>query len=261
MYLIFPLTERYDWSTIYACQLNIVNISPEKKVQDFINFLPILAYDGSHTAEINAKAVLDMAMSGTTATLLAKRWNSPILVNVDTITLQRLLDNSKAMEALSKIEEFRNLRQDISIIISKSDKIKELKKKRNKDGLNNNQRKKLTKEEREYKKRQIEIQKKLRRIATRIPIFMYLTDEREETLQDVIKQLETSLFKKVTGLTIPDFELLESLGVFNGAEMNSAVFKFRRYEDSSIGYVGNNQKTQKRIGLYNTVISSSDFVE
>ncbi len=244
----------------YACALNIENISPERKVHDFINFLPILAYDGNSTAEVDAKAVLDMAMSGTTATLLAKRWNSPKLVNVDNFTLEKLLGNERAMDALENIEDFRNIKDDVSIIIAKAEAIKDLKIKRNERDLTTPERKKLTKEEREYNSKRKEIQDKLRKLATRIPVFMYLTDEREETLQDVIKQLETGLFKKVTGLTIPDFELLESIGVFNGNEMNSAIYKFRRYEDSSIGYAGNNKKTHQRIGLYNTVINVNDVV-
>ena len=57
-----------------------------------------------------------------------------------------------------------------------------------------------------------QIQEKLIKFATRIPIFMYLTDYREKSLKDVITQLEPGLFKKVTGLEVKDFELLVSLG-------------------------------------------------
>lgn len=244
----------------YACQLTVENISPERKVQDFINFLPILAYDGNSTAQVDAKAVLDMAMSGTTATLLANRWNSPQLVNVDNTTLSKLLANERAMEALENIEDFRSIKDDVSVIIANSELIKDLKAKKNEENLNKSEKKKLSEAEKEYKHKRKEIQDKLRKLATRIPVFMYLTDEREETLQDVIKQLETGLFKKVTGLTIPDFELLESIGVFNGNEMNSAVYKFRRYEDSSLAYLNNNEKTEK-IGLYNTTIDRNDKME
>ena len=50
---------------------------PEKKVAEFINFLPVLAYDGSTMKQIDAQDILDIAMAGTSATLLAKRWESP----------------------------------------------------------------------------------------------------------------------------------------------------------------------------------------
>ena len=82
------------------------------------------------------------------------------------------------------------------------------------------------------------IREKLIKFATRIPIFMYLTDYREQTLIDVIKNLEPSLFTKVTGLTIKDFELLLNLNLFNKSLMDEAVYKFKVYEDSSLNYSG-----------------------
>jgi len=88
---------------------------------------------------------------------------------------------------------------------------------------------------------------------------MYLTDFRERSLVDVITQLEPGLFKKVTGLTLKDFELLVSLGVFNSALMNDAVYKFKRYEDASLEYIGINKHQGEGIGLYDTVMSRRDY--
>jgi hypothetical protein len=84
----------------YSCRLAINENNPEKKVEEFIKFLPVLAYDGSSMKRIDAAGILDLAMSGTTATLLARRWESALLVNVDNSTLQRLMDNKEAMNAL-----------------------------------------------------------------------------------------------------------------------------------------------------------------
>jgi hypothetical protein len=66
------------------------------------------------------------------------------------------------------------------------------------------------------------------------------------------------LFKKVTGLTVKDFELLVSLGVFNSALMNDAIYKFKRYEDASLRYTGINKHEGEDIGLYDTVITRTD---
>ncbi len=74
----------------------------------------------------------------------------------------------------------------------------------------------------------------------------------------MITQLEPGLFKKVTGLVVKDFELLVSLGVFNSALMNDAVYKFKRYEDSSLSYTGINKHEGEDIGLYDTVITRRD---
>ena len=236
----------------YSCQLNVKESNPEKKVEEFIKFLPILAFDGSSMKEIDAAGVLDMAMSGTTATLLARRWESAVLVNVDNATLQRLMNNPEAMKALMNIEGFRNLNSDIETIINKSEHVKNTKKEKG-DNLTPKEKKELTDEEKEYKSKRKEIQEKLIKFATRIPVFMYLTDFREYSLKDVIMQLEPELFRKVTGLTLDDFSLLVSLGVFNSDLMNDAVYKFKRYEDSSLNYTGIDKHTSKVIGGWDTV--------
>jgi hypothetical protein len=242
----------------YSCRLNVNETNPEKKVEEFISFLPVLAYDGSSMKQIDAAGVLDMAMSGTTATLLARRWESALLVNVDNDTLRRLMDNEKAMDALMRIEGFRNLNQDIETIINKSDAVKKARKEANDKKLSAKEKKELTEAEKEYKDRRKQIQEKLIKFATRVPIFLYLTDYRERSLKDVITQLEPGLFKKVTGLTVKDFELLVSLGVFNSALMNDAVYKFKRYEDPSLSYTGINKHEGEDIGLYDTALTRKD---
>lgn len=245
----------------YSCRLNLNESNPEAKVAEFINFLPVLAYDGSSMKQVDAAGILDMAMSGTTATLLARRWESALLVNVDNQTLARLMANEEAMKALMNIEGFRNLNQDIETIINKSDAVKKAKKEANDKVLTPKEKKSLSDEEKEFKSLRKQIQEKLIKFATRVPVFMYLTDYRERSLRDVITQLEPGLFKKVTGLTVKDFELLVSLGVFNSALMNDAVYKFKRYEDASLEYTGINKHQGENVGLYDTVLSRKDYEE
>ena len=88
---------------------------------------------------------------------------------------------------------------------------------------------------------------------------MYLTDFRENTLQDVITRLEPDLFLTVTGLTVQDFHLLVKLKVFNTEQMNQAVFAFRRYEDASLSYTGiESHEGLVRYGLFSTVVEVSE---
>lgn len=243
----------------YSCRLNVNESNPEKKVEEFIHFLLVLAFDGSSMKPVDAAGILDIAMSGTTATLLARRWESALLLNVDNNTLQRLMNNKAAMEALMSIEGFRNLNQEIETIINKSEAAKKAKKEANDRELTKNEKKELSAEEKEYKNVRKQIQEKLIKFATRIPVFMYLTDYRERSLKDVITQLEPGLFKKVTGLSVKDFELLVSLGVFNSALMNDAVYKFKRYEDASLEYVGISKHEDQAVGLFDTVLSAEDY--
>jgi hypothetical protein len=243
----------------YSCRLDISETNPEKKVAEFIGFLPVLAYDGSSMKQVDAAGVLDMAMSGTTATLLARRWESALLVNVDNATLQRIMASKAAMDALTSIEGFRNLNQEIETIINKSEAVNRTRREKNDQALTDAEKKHLTAEEKDYKSKRKQIQEKLMKFATRIPVFMYLTDYRERCLRDVIAQLEPGLFKKVTGLSVRDFELLVSLGVFNSALMNDAVYKFKRYEDASLEYTGINKHRGEKVGLYDTVLKPQEF--
>ena len=242
----------------YSCRLNVEESNPEKKVAEFIHFLPVLAYDGSTMKQINAQDVLDITMAGTSATLLAKRWESALLVNVDNATLARLLNNQDALDALMRIEGFRSLNQDIETIINKSEHVKKAKKE-GEEKLTPKEKKELSEEEKEYKSKRKEIQEKLIKFATRVPVFMYLTDYRERSLKDVITQLEPGLFKKVTGLNVKDFELLCSLGVFNAPLMNDAIFKFKRYEDSSLSYTGIDKHNSDEIGGWDTTIRKEEY--
>lgn len=240
----------------YGIGLSPEETNPEHAVQELVQFLPVLAYDGSNMTQVDAGGILDIAMSGTSATLLARKWESAILVNVDNDTLRRIMGSEDAMKAIMNIEGFRALGSAIfETVVNKSEQVTATKKEHG-DQLSKKEKKELSDEEKEYKSKRKQIQEKLVKFATRIPAFMYLTDFRENTLQDVITKLEPDLFKTVTGLTVGDFNLLVSLGVFNATQMNQAVFAFRRYEDSSLSYTGiESHKGLRHYGLYDTVVA------
>lgn len=229
---------------------------PERAVADLISFLPVLAYQNSRMIQIDAGQILDIALAGVSATLLAKKWDSPVLVNVDNDTLKRIMNNAEAMAAIMKIEGFRKLGTSIfETVVNKSEDLKKTKRQLG-DRVSDKKRRELSEAEKEYKSKRKQIQEKLIKFATRIPAFMYLTDFRENTIKDVITLLEPELFQTVTGLTVSDFELLMSLGVFNSAQMNQAVFAFRRYEDASLSYTGiDSHPRQRRLGLFDTVVA------
>lgn len=241
----------------YGIGLSPNEPNPENAVKDLVSFLPVLAYDGANMTQIDAGGILDIAMAGTSATLLARKWESALLVNVDNDTLRRVLNNPEALEAVERIEGWRALGDNvIETIINKSEKIKALKNKAKEGKLTEKEKKQLTEEEKEFKSKRKLVQEKLIKFATRIPAFMYLTDFRENTLQDVITKIEPDLFKVVTGLTVKDFHLLVRLKVFNTEQMNQAVFAFRRYEDASLRYTGiESHKGLTHYGLYDTVVA------
>jgi hypothetical protein len=245
----------------YAVGLSPEETNRERAVEELVKFLPVLAYDGSTMTQIDAGGVLDIAMSGTSATLLARKWQAAVLVNVDNDTLKKIMANTAAMDAVMNIEGFRALGSEIfATVVNKSEAVKEAKREKGEDA-SREEKMELSQEEKDYKSKRKQIQEKLIKFATRIPPFMYLTDFRENTLQDVITKLEPDLFKAVTGLTVDDFNLLVSLGVFNSTYMNQAIFAFRRYEDASLSYTGiDSHPGLRHYGLYDTVVAVDDAI-
>jgi hypothetical protein len=241
----------------YGIGLSPNESNPENAVKDLVSFLPVLAFDGANMTQVDVGGILDIATAGTSATLLARKWESALLVNVDNATLRRIMNTPEAMAAVERIEGWRSLGNNvIETIINRSERVKELKEEAKDRDLSAKQRKQLTEAEKEYKDKRKLVQEKLIKFATRIPAFMYLTDFRENTLQDVITKLEPDLFRAVTGLSVQDFHLLVQLKVFNTEQMNQAVFAFRRYENASLRYTGiDSHEGLTHYGLHDTVVA------
>lgn len=242
----------------YSCRLKVDDTSPEQKVSEFINFLPVLAFDGSSMNKIDAQDILDITYEGTSATLLAKRWQTALLVHVDNDTLKKLQSNQDALDALMNIEGFRSLNSEIQTIINRSEKVKKLKKEKG-DNLTKQEKKELTEDEKKAKSLRKQVQENLLKLAARIPAFMYLTDYREQTIKDVITQIEPELFKKVTGLSVKDFDILCSIGLFDPEKMNQGIFGFRKYENSSLNYTGIDKHEGESIGGWDTVLRREEY--
>ena len=254
----FALERALQQISDYSCRLKVDDTSPEQKVSEFIQFLPILAFDGSSMNRIDAQDILDITYAGTSATLLAKRWQTALLVHVDNDTLKRLQDNPDALEALMHIEGFRALNTDINTIINRSEKVKKLKKEKG-DDLTKKEKKELDEEEKAAKSLRKQVQENLLKLAARIPAFMYLTDYREQTIKDVITQIEPELFKKVTGLSVKDFDVLCSIGLFDSEKMNQGIFGFRKYENSSLSYTGIDKHEGEAVGGWDTVLRREEY--
>lgn len=254
----FALERALHQISDYSCRLKVDDVSPEQKVAEFISFLPVLAFDGSSMNRIDAQDILDITYAGTSATLLAKRWQTALLVHVDNDTLKKFQNNQDALDALMRIEGFRSLNAEIQTIINRSEKVKKLKKEKG-DDLTSAEKKELTEDEKKAKSLRKQVQENLLKLAARIPAFMYLTDYREQTIKDVITQIEPELFQKVTGLTVKDFDVLCSIGLFDSEKMNQGIFGFRKYENSSLSYTGIDKHAGEAVGGWDTVIRREEY--
>ncbi len=195
-----------------------------KEVEEFLNFLPVLCHEDGRMVNFDANELLDYVYSGIGAAMLARRWQSPRMVRLDRDTLADLLENEALCEALSRIEAFRNLRDHARRVVNSDDTLKELRRKRRKPDAA------ARKARGEADKRRRKLRERLLRFLCKVPLFLYLTDFREESLYDVIHRVETRLFVKVTGLELEHFDQLCEIGVFNERALNSSIHAFRRQE-------------------------------
>lgn len=256
----------FDWApnralrqiSDYAARLNSVSkeTSTEQKVEEFLNFFPVLCYDGYQMQELEASSLLEIVSTGTTHSMLARRWQSAHLINLNADVLRNILSNSKLIEKIEQVEAFRGIGKQAEGIVAREERL-------NKAKREGTVTKEAAKKERdEINKERRTIRDKLLKFLTRIPAFMYLTDKREATLEDVIMgDIEPALFKRVTGLEKEDFSMLKDAGVFNPKIMDEAIWAFRKFEEGSLEYAGNSHLSEKVGGFLSGSVIDRDKLD
>ena len=269
-YVIKPTCYVFDFApnralrlvTEYASQLDVSpDHSIRHKLDNFLKYLPVLCFDGFHMQEMKSESLLNFVMTGTTSNLLVRTWQSKRLVNVSNSILSRLLEHPDLLERLERFEAFRKLGTNLEQTINAESALRNLKtvpesRRTKKD------KEKISEIERGIRSFREKLQEKLVIFASRVPIFMYLTDFREETLKDVITKLEPELFEKVTNLSVADFELLCEIGIFNVAIMDTAVYQFRRFEDASLNYISTRSVDENEVigGFYDSYVPKNQII-
>lgn len=80
--------------------------------------------------------------------------------------------------------------------------------------------------------------KRLQFLARRINAFMYLSQNYEKTLADVLATDEVELFQQVMELTPSQMGALVRAGLFNESALRLAILQFARAERESLPYTG-----------------------
>lgn len=206
------------------------------RMQEFLSYMPVLCHDDGVMMELDPGAAIELATSGIGTAMLARRFQSPKMVDLNPLAVMRLQDDPELVSALAKIEAFRNLSKDLETITAEHIK----KGKIEADGTEPKEPKpaKESKIDPAVKKLMAEIKTNLLKFITRLPVFMYLNDEREKTALEVIDTTDDALFKRATGITKADFRKLLDLGVFQSEFMNEAIRTFKLVEDNALVYLG-----------------------
>lgn len=209
--------------------------------------------DGS-LVELDPREAVSIAINGTGTAMLARRFQSKRLLFITPETLRRLSMDTDLMASLDGLESFRNLRSNITAAISSAevvDKAKAAAKEAGTGSAKDKQSPEVAKEEKDLKKAIEKIQEDLLKFIARLPLFMYLNDEREKTVLDVIATTDDTMFKKVTGITKKDFQKLLDHKVFNTGFMNVTIAAFKRLEDNALVYLGDRDISGATVALWN----------
>lgn len=232
--------------------------SPAAEVAELLEAMPVMAFDSGRMDPVDVNAVMDWGTAGVGAAMIARRWGSPRLIDLSEAVLEKLLAREDLLERLQQMEDFRNLREDAGKLLAKSKQVRAGKKAAKERGRPEDDE---TKAARKAKREQVlTLRKKLLKFLQAVPVFMYLTDHREEALVDVIRTLDPKLFERATGLTLKDFDALSEVGVFNSDVMDPAIWQFRLFEHASLDYLGlHEHQDEEYVGGWQSVATRTEL--
>ena len=183
-------------------------------------------------AAVDLRQVIATATRDVAQRALDAKWKSHLLVRVTDETLNALSTDAALMDALGGVRSLRGTTKDLELVLSKNSKLKEAVRKKGKDSLTKKQQADLKAVEKQLS----DLRDKMKDLTATIPAFMYVSDIRERTLQELIDTEEADLFRKVTGLAIDAFVKMKDLGIFNGVNIDLSVDRFREEEEPSFTY-------------------------
>lgn len=219
------------------------------KANEFVRYLPILKVDDNSMISVNAQEILSFEFHDLDARSLGIRIvNSRRFINLSDDTLEALnaLNSGNGFEEfkaiVQKVKKYRRFmegrqeddddKESIDLDVN-NHQIKELKTKKQQNPDDGTIDEHLKKKERERQKILENIRETLKVLLSRLPIYMYLTDATEQTLEHVIKSDEHDLFRKVTGITTEDFLFLVNNGILKVNGIEGYVLKFLELESTN----------------------------
>jgi hypothetical protein len=230
----------------------------EEKLAEFVRYLPVLKVTGNEMVSMDAREVLTFDLSGIDAKGLGLRFieRRNIVVNRETIDAINATDENRerCQDIFDRIKKFRKfngasdgeMKQtdvDLGNLDANNKKIKDLKTKEpSTPSEKKEQYNEANKADKEAKSERDKIRELLQTLLSRLPIFMYLTDATEENLDQVLIEDKHDLFRKTTGITVPEFRYLVDIGLLRVESIDGYVLKFIQLENQN--YDLNNNLTR-----------------
>lgn len=210
----------------------------DRDVEELRKFLPVIGYDGTRLKNVEVSEILDVAFQSTT--IDTRQMQSKRFINPKTDKLALLHEDVRqALQRISRRGDSDvNLLIDRTVVndtpeIDEATAVRSAIASNEQDGV-------LTEEE---------LAEQLTFLATRINAFMYVSDDVEKNLHDVLQTDENGLFREFMEIEPSQLKALVDVGLLNEQAMRLAIHQFRRADESSFSYTGLNPRApNKNIG-------------
>lgn len=225
-------------------------------LQEVLNFLPVIAFSGASFTSLDASEVVVWATSGITSGSFVREWAGGRVGTSDAVC-QAIFDDPDLLEECKGLQMWaahndravrstlkgKGKNKPVGFQANSNPALTEdlAKKEAASKGKKTSNKPELSAEEKAALKKAKEEKDLIRDILSylknRLPLFMFLTDDRESALVDVIDGVGADLFKETTNISKEAFAKLVKIGAFDARIWDGRVDKFRKLEAISIPWI------------------------
>lgn len=177
--------------------------STPSSIREFVECFEVLAYEDNEFREVNVEKIVNVGVEADTA---LKKFGSERIVNIENASL-------KIAQMLVGIDKAESIKQ--SVIVSESDvkNGKTFSSNREPDG----------KKEKDVMK---DLLAKAISVTKAIPSFLFDTDEKIESVNDILNTQDEDIFEDDVHISIKDFKIMIEAGFFNTKMLNRSIEAF-----------------------------------
>jgi hypothetical protein len=193
-------------------------------------FLPVLGFDGTRMRYISVDEIVDTAFASSSVD--ARYMDRSKFIDADPRKLNLLTDEARVALYLVPTEGRRQISLDpFSVEVTDTSVLSDFASTSPQDDPTPGEAESV-----EVDWTDNDVAERLKRLASRINIFMYLSDVVEKNLRQVLTTDELVLFHAVMGLESEHMVSLVRAGLFNEQAMRLAIHQFRRADEEAHRY-------------------------
>jgi hypothetical protein len=227
----------------YGAYTNLKTGTPvEESIEELTAHLPVYAFGDGCWKRLSVRAVLEGYTRDSGVRALEDKFNTRFFVNVNNRTAADILENDDLWAALKKVPIPRKTDKssDTSAVTSTD---RELVGESRNEGAHESSSDQGP--DRKPPKTEIDdVKDRVQAVVARVSVFVYVSDRRERSLQDVLRTTESSLFEEVVRVPLSYFQQMCEQGYVNVSAVDSGLRRFYGDEEHSFNYHDPNYQPQ-----------------